>query len=344
MAGEIIVEMYKKSIIIFIVIMFFLFIACSPRERVTEQSVQEHESTRQIVEYTTDVVQQEEPNLSTFELSADQEEYMQTWEQNRQDAWEQANPQYDVASNFIWELSDDGVTIIGFTGTNIIDLRIPPQMQGIPVINIGDFAFIGGILDPSGFTPGHQIVSVNIPDSVINIGRGAFANNLLSSVSIPDSVVNIGGFAFSRNQITDLVLHNGVTVIGERAFDNNLLTSVVIPDSVTSIERGAFLNNQLSNITIGDNVTHIGAWSFIRNLLTSINIPDSVSFIDFEAFAGNKITEITIGSGVDFDAGGRSWWNAPGGFGSGFGEIYRTQRRMAGNYTYSDGEWSFQPR
>ena len=102
---------------------------------------------------------------------------------------------FENEANFLWELSDDGgsVVITGYTGTNT-DVRIPPRIQGLPVIKIGDEAFLGGDGQMWGpFVAGHQLTSVTIPRTVVSIGRKAFAQNLLTSVIIPGSVTYIGG-------------------------------------------------------------------------------------------------------------------------------------------------------
>jgi len=69
----------------------------------------------------------------------------------------------------------------------------------------------------------NDIAIVFIPDSVTEIGRGAFRGCTgLTSIVIPDSVTKIGEYAFG-----------GCTG----------LTSIVIPDSVTEIGRDAFPEN-----------------------------------------------------------------------------------------------------
>lgn len=59
-----------------------------------------------------------------------------------------------------------------------------------------------------------------IPDSVIRIGKGAFANcSFLRSLVIPDSVTSIGDCAFSGcSSLSNIVIPDGVTSIGDGAF------------------------------------------------------------------------------------------------------------------------------
>jgi len=48
--------------------------------------------------------------------------------------------QFCEEAYFQWEMSSNGVVITRFVGRNTV-VRIPPQIQGMPVIGIGDMAF-----------------------------------------------------------------------------------------------------------------------------------------------------------------------------------------------------------
>jgi len=246
-------------------------------------------------------------------------------------AWEQAYPEYefegDFASVFRWSANRGEVTIHG-GGRNRADLRIPPSINGMPVVFINWSAFnntgitsvvipdsvryiaryafqnnrfltsvvIGnGVtrIDNSAFA-GNQLTSVVIGNGVTRIDNSAFANNQLTSVVIPDSVTSIGSSAFANNQLTSVVIPNSVTSIRNSAFANNQLTSVVIPDSVTSIGNGAFANNQLTSIVISEGVTVISEHTFQNNQLTSVVIPNGVTHISWWAFGNNQLTSVII--------------------------------------------------
>ncbi len=142
--------------------------------------------------------------------------------------------------------------------------------------------------------------SLVIPDSVTNIGRGAFEHCItLKSIIIPGSVTSIGKNAFrSCERLKSVVLHDGITTIEEYAFANCVsLKSIVIPKSVTSIERAAFQGCQrLESIIIPEGVVKIEAFTFsgCRNL-KSIVIPDSIESIGNSAFLNCiSLTDITI--------------------------------------------------
>ena len=115
----------------------------------------------------------------------------------------------------------------------------------------------------------------------------SFRNQEIESYIIPNSVVNIGDGAFSRcRSLTNIVIPNSVTDIGNSAFSNcSSLSNIVIPDSVTAIGNFAFWGcSSLSNIVIPDSVTAIGDYAFYYCSLSNIVIPDSVTAIGICAF------------------------------------------------------------
>jgi hypothetical protein len=157
------------------------------------------------------------------------------------------------------------------------------------------------------------LTSVEIPNSVTSIGRGAFYDcPYLTSVYIEDIAAwckiefvdkesNPLDYSSSANpysskrdlylngeKVTELIIPDGVTSIGNNAFYRySDLTSVVIPNSVTSIGSRAFSGcSGLTSVEIPNSVTSIGDSAF-RDCysLTSVVIPNSVTSIGSSAFA-----------------------------------------------------------
>ena len=170
---------------------------------------------------------------------------------------EDAFIQYDNEIDFTWKLSGDGnsVIITGQAG-NRTRIRIPPEIQGRPVVEVGDFAFIGNHL--------HRRTTISIPETVITIGRDAFAHNHLTSVTIPGNVTGIGPGAFANNKLTAISLETGLKSIG---------------GSHPQHGSGAFANNKLTDVSIPNSVTYIGDWAFSGNPLARIHVPASVTYI-----------------------------------------------------------------
>ncbi|MDD2234901.1 MAG: leucine-rich repeat domain-containing protein [Desulfitobacteriaceae bacterium] len=162
------------------------------------------------------------------------------------------------------------------------------------------------------------------------------------AVVIPETlggcpVTSIGNDAFVDKYLTSVTIPNSVTNIGAKAFDNNYLKSVIIPKGVTSIGERAFANNDLESVTIPENVTNIGESAFSWNQLTSVTIPNSVTSIGDEAFRGNPLTSIAIGTTTIDDSWG---WGFTMGSNPGFKTYYENNRKQAGVYVYSNGEWA----
>ncbi|MEQ6357131.1 leucine-rich repeat protein [Lysinibacillus sp. M3] len=180
----------------------------------------------------------------------------------------------------------NSVVIIGYQGDKS-DIVIPSEINGKPVIEIGDEAFSG-----------KQLTNVTIPSSVKMIGKFAFSNNQLTSIEIPSSMTTIGIYAFSSNQLTSIEIPSSMATIATGAFSYNRLTSVEIPSSVTTIGGHAFINNRLTSVEIPSSVTTIGGYAFYQNRLISIEIPSSVTTIETSAFFQNQLTSIEIPSSV----------------------------------------------
>jgi|GEM_PF-1310980 len=98
-----------------------------------------------------------------------------------------SSPAFSLQSgDFTYSGSGGTVTITGYTGAGGA-VVIPSAINGMPVVSIGDMAFMGS----TGLT------SVTIGKSVMGIGQNAFLGCTgLTSVTIPDSVTSIGWEAF----------------------------------------------------------------------------------------------------------------------------------------------------
>ena len=150
----------------------------------------------------------------------------------------------------------------------------------------------------------HGLMDLTIPDSVKSIGNEAFADcGNLAKVKIGNSVTNIGEEAFKECvAMTSVTIGNGVKIIGKEAFAScHELTNVTIPDNVERIEEGAFGDcDDMTSVTIGNGVKIIGKSAFrFCQKLTNVTIPDNVERIEECAFSWcDAMTSVTIGNGV----------------------------------------------
>lgn len=164
-----------------------------------------------------------------------------------------------------------------------------------------------------------EVESVEIPDGVTKIGRGAFyCCKNLTSITIPSSVTSIEDWAFAYCDLNYISIPSSVTYIGENAFTGNYESTVTYGGTLAQLYviKGDGLSSLLivdviilsdignlktaTELTIPDGVTEIVRYAFYgcKNL-TSIEIPNSVTSISGYAFDHCKSLEsVTIPNGV----------------------------------------------
>lgn len=188
---------------------------------------------------------------------------------------------------------DDGVyDYVEITGCDqsVTEVEIPAAIDGVSVKSIGNSAFREC-----------SITNVKIPESVINIGDGAFSYcYFLEEIDLPDNLATIGNSALSGCiALKSLTIPGSVETIDSYILDGTNVTEVVIEDGVRNIGEYAFMNLPITGITIPDSVTTIGNYAFWFAGITSVAIPDSVTTIGEGAFSDcQNLEEVTIGSGI----------------------------------------------
>jgi len=189
---------------------------------------------------------------------------------------------------YIYDETERGIIIIKYTG-NSLNVRIPAKIDGEPVAAIGEGAFRGG-----------GIVSAYIPNTVKNIGSGAFQNcKDLTEIVIPKNVGILNNNVFSGCAgLTKVTIPEGVTVIDNGVFGGcSGLTAITIPENVTSVGDRVFNGCiGLTEIIFPKNVTSIGDRVFSGcSALTKVTIPESVASIGVGVFNGcTALTEMTV--------------------------------------------------
>ena len=108
------------------------------------------------------------------------------------------------------------------------DVVIPDELDGHPVTEIGEYAFVAN----------YQLCSIVLPEGVTSIGNYAFNFcTSLSSVVLPEGLASIGDSAFNYcTSLSSVVLPEGLTSIGNCAFYYcTSLSSLALPESIASI-------------------------------------------------------------------------------------------------------------
>ena len=226
-------------------------------------------------------------------------------------------PESAPAFVYTYEKNGIGFTITGYYGELPTEVSIPSEIDGLPVTNIGAFAFDGceslrGVTIPESvtnigtcaFRGCSSLRNITMPNGIFCIGNYAFAKcTNLNSITIPDSVTSIGNYAFYEcTSLSSITIPDGVTSIGNYTFyECTSLSSITIPDNVTSIGESAFSEcRNLGSVTIPHGVASIGEGAFAYcTSLRSITLPDSVAEIQNGVFAFcTSLNSITIPEGV----------------------------------------------
>ena len=139
---------------------------------------------------------------------------------------------------------------------------------------------------------------------ITSIGKNAFyaffgCNDYLKSLQLPDSITTIGKGAFQYlDQLTSITIPDGVTTIENMLFDScESLTEINLPKKLTSIGNMAFYKcKSLQSLVIPEGVTRIGNTAFwFCESITSLVIPEGVEEIGYAAFEGcSSLTSISL--------------------------------------------------
>jgi len=178
----------------------------------------------------------------------------------------------------------------------ILSVVIPQKVFGQNLSIIGPEAFKNCGLQ-----------SVVIPDTVTEIGYGAFANNNLEKVTLGKGLKVIkGGLsqgsvevselgAFEGNKtLTEIVIPDAVTEIGARAFKDCGLKRVIFGKLVQIIGESAFRNNQLPDVAFQPAVRSIRRFAFNSNQIKNLFLPNGIAEIYDEAFTNNPMESVVI--------------------------------------------------
>lgn len=193
----------------------------------------------------------------------------------------------------------DGITAIGDFAfccrESETEFVIPQQ-----ITSIGAYAFFG-CCDEAYWEYHDESVSVNIQlnEGLTSIGDYAFSNiGYLREMELPDSLLTLGKAAFSSTSLESMTIPSKVTVIPDSLFKECLsLETVILPEGITEIGEYAFYGPQeMTSIQLPSTLKTIGAHAFqffgvpdsFEEGLLYINIPDSVEYIGEYAFSGNK--------------------------------------------------------
>ena len=137
--------------------------------------------------------------------------------------------------------------------------------------------------------------SYTIPDTVLSIGKGAFAfNKTLKRINLPQTIETIGDSAFEGAAIEEINLPPSLKSIGKTAFSGTQLKKIKIPGSVKIIPTYCFGRcNNLEEADIEWGVEIIGQFAFTKcQNLTSVNMPRSLTKMNHNSFNETPVSSL----------------------------------------------------
>lgn len=127
-------------------------------------------------------------------------------------------------------------------------------------LNFEDNA-VCSVIGERAFYNCESLKSIEIPDTVTEIGKYAFTGCQISSAKIPATAIASASIRSDYIKIVEIT--SGESIPNSAFMGCDSLTSVVIPDSVTSIGDSAFYScYSLTSIKIPNTVTSIGSYAF----------------------------------------------------------------------------------
>ena len=172
---------------------------------------------------------------------------------------------------------------------------LPNGLNEIPLIS--NCTFLEEVIIPEGvssicdeaFSGCISLTSISCPDSIINIGNGAFKNcTKLEHINLPANLSVINSEVFSGcDKLEQIILPETITNIENSAFKGcHSLHEIKIPESLSNIGDLAFSDcSNLEQIYLPENVTCLGNGVFSDCInLNEINIPVGIININDSLF------------------------------------------------------------
>lgn len=123
----------------------------------------------------------------------------------------------------------------------------------------------------------HMVTDLKVPDGVQEIVAYAQAYGRLTKIELPESLISIGDGAFEYCPITQISLPDNVEMIGEYAFYDSSLQEIKLSKNLKSIENGAFRYTEIKKLTLP--ITLKKADLSDMEELEEITIPDGLEDI-----------------------------------------------------------------
>ncbi len=213
-----------------------------------------------------------------------------------------------AAADRIYLRVGNGLLLFAYHGhdTSIV---IEDEICSLPVQGLGErlfyrFAYLERVTLPKGlkfilpecFAGCVGLEEITFPDSLVEIGRGAFAGSGLKSLTIPASVQTVGENAFFASvHLSNVCFMGECCDIRSGAFSRCGLTSVSLPSRLTEIQTDLFRDDRLlASIDIPETVEAVWEYAFSGTGLECAILPENTEVIGEGAFLGIKTLKTVL--------------------------------------------------
>lgn len=153
-------------------------------------------------------------------------------------------------------------------------------------------------IEENAFNRARGITSLEIPNSVTEIGKWAFANSSFREIKLPNTLNELSANLFYGSNLTHIEIPESVSVINNSAFEECWqLTEVKLPTQLSELRKNVFMNCvELKNIDIPNSLILLGTNAFGNcRSLEYFHFPDDIQVIKPSVLAGcTSIKEIMI--------------------------------------------------
>lgn len=231
---------------------------------------------------------------------------------------------------FEYTEANGNIIITGLKDNNTPDVVIPSEIDGKPVVAIGESAFyessITSIEIPASvktignraFQNCYSLISVTFDEGskLTSIGNNAFENSGIESISIPASVVTIGYEAFYNCSSLTSVTFNRIPIAGKNINDyspnmfegDELLTTINVPSGCEKIYKDLLNLDEKINVTgqsiiadglrfkVNDAQDGLACLGFSGNAKAALVIPAQVNEVPVTSIESDNDDATTTGT------------------------------------------------
>lgn len=214
------------------------------------------------------------------------------------------------AASFEWSSSnpsvatiEDGILTAVEYGTTIITVRLGEFSDTCTVtVDKGKFLTSENLAELTNYNNG---TSIQLPEDLIGIEKGAFAGTKITDIIIPDSLETIEDGAF----IGATELRAIDVSLGNNYYSSNSGVLFSLDETTLIAYPAGNTNNYLDISSYSSKVTKIAPYAFYNAKPEEVIIPEGVTSIGAHAFEGaNKLRELTLPTSL-VEIGDRAFYN-----------------------------------